>query len=101
MTDSDLELEQQLRRAFAAAAVPAADAAFVARVRAGVAVVERRQRWARAAVLAMLASGVMLLTPWIVELSLALAQAALSPMGAACAVVVSLTASGFALQTMR
>ena len=101
MTDSELELEQKLRRAFAAQPTPADDAAFVARVRAGVDAVERRQRWARSAVLALMATGAVSLTPWIVEYSLLLAQAALSPMGAVCALVASLAAAGLALRTMR
>ena len=101
MTDSELELEQQLRRAFAAQPQPAADAAFVARVRAGVDAVERRQRLARAVALALLAAAAVLLTPWVVEYSLLLAQVALSPLGAACAVLVSVAAAGLALRTMR
>lgn len=97
----DEKLEQSLRRAFAAQDLPADDAAFVARVRVGVAGVERRQRWARATVLALLAAGAALLTPWVVEYSLLLAQVALSPVGAICAVVISLAAAGLALRTMR
>ncbi len=97
----DEKLDQALRRAFAAQASPADDAAFVARVRAGVANVERKQRWARAMALALLAAGAVLLTPWVVEVTLLLAQAALSPMGAACAVAVSVAAAGLALRTMR
>lgn len=95
----DEELEQALRRAFAAQASPVDDAAFVARVRAGVDAVERSQRWARAAALALLATGAVLLTPWVVEYSLVLAQAALSPVGAICAVVVSLAAAAVVLRT--
>lgn len=95
----DEKLEQQLRRAFAAQPMPAADDAFVARVSAGVAKVERHQRLARAAALALLAAGAVLLTPWVVELTLLLAQAALSPLGALCAVAVSLGAVGIVLRS--
>lgn len=98
---TDEKLDRQLRRAFAAQAAPADDAAFLARVRAGVEGVERNQRWARAAALALLALCVVAATPWVVEFSLMLAQAALSPVGALCAVVTSLTASVLALRTMR
>ena len=97
----DEKLQQALRRAFAAEVAPADDAAFVARVRAGMDRVERDQRWARAAALALLAAGAVLLTPWVVEYSLVLAQAALSPLGALCAVTISVAASGLALWTDR
>jgi hypothetical protein len=95
----DDALERQLRRAFAVQPAPAADPAFVARVRVGVAKVERTQRLARAAALALLAAGAVLLTPWVVELTLLLAQAALSPLGALCAMAVSLGAVGIVLRS--
>ena len=60
---TDEKLDRQLRRAFAAQAAPADDAAFLARVRAGVEGVERNQRGARAAALALLALCVVAATP--------------------------------------
>ena len=75
-------MDEQLKRAFAAAAVPGDDPAFLARVRGAVAVAARRRRWWRVTAFALLALSAVALTPAVVELSLAFAAAALTPTGA-------------------
>jgi len=100
---SDHDLDPILTRAFAHAAAPpdpARDAAFLARVRAGVAAVERRRRLQRRAAIALVAALMILVTPWVVQLSLVLARAALSPWGMVAAMGFSLLASWRAWRTI-
>lgn len=91
-------MDEPLKRAFAAAPVPGEDPAFLARVRGAVAAAERQRRWRLAAFAAVLAALAMALTPAVVELSLALAAAILSPQGALIATTLALCAGGSLLR---
>jgi hypothetical protein len=75
-------MDEQLKRAFAAAPAPGDDPAFLARVHTAVAGAERAQRWRRAALVALLTLCAIALTPAAVALSLAIAAAMLTPTGA-------------------
>jgi len=101
MHDPKHDLDQDLLNAFAHAAAPADDLAFLARVQAAVERVERQRRWLRGLTVALIAAAMLAMTPWVVELSLRLAQAALSPEGALLALVVSLTAPWMVMRGAR
>lgn len=100
---ADHELDAVLKRAFAeadTAAAPGArsDAAFQAGVSAGVAKVERARRGWRIAGCVAFALVVLAVTPLVVQLTLALAVAALTPAGVLTAMILSLCAAGFVLR---
>lgn len=96
---ADQELDPSLVRTFAESrSEPEPDAAFLARVRQGVAGVERRRRMFRGLVVVGFVLGVLAVTPWVVVGTLLLVELALSPAGAMVAMGSSVVAAGFALK---
>ena len=83
-------MDEQLKRAFAAAPLPGDDPAFLTRVSGAVGAAERRQRWQRAALVVLLLLCAVALTPAVVDLSLAFAAALLTPTGALMAATLAL-----------
>ena len=83
-------MDEQLKRAFAAAPVPGDDPAFLARVSGAVDAAAQRRRWQRSALVVLFLLCAAALTPAIVELSLAFAAVVLTPTGALMAATLAL-----------